>query len=479
VTVLHEDGTRYRIGVRLWLLLSLAMAVASMAGMFALLYFQRPFVASLGGFDADAQRVLFASAGISIVVAALVGLAFGSVLSRRIWAIVERTDAAVASISEAPRKLVKDELGALDAAVGRLTLSLDRFVTDSDILARLPEGMLLVDGGADLLLSFNTAAETLLGPGLDRFRGLPLFEADGALPLARGNRSLADLLAEARRTGGVTRAEEIPAVTHEGKAVLLEGTVQSRPGREQDATFVLLLQDASEKRRIREQIKRTDQLALLGGMAARVAHEVRTPLATVRGLVELLQADLAVHDRRRDYTERILAALERQDQLVQKLLTLTHAEPEAWQPVYLRELLHELIAAWPEGQEPMLAVDGRLSVVHGDPVLLNEVFTNLVRNAFEASIDGEVIVRMSATTNAARVTVTNRGNGVPPELQERIFQPFFTTKPRGTGLGLAIARQVVEAHRGTIRVESDGRTTTHFVVELPASRAFEPAVIHA
>src|SRR5439155_524054 len=141
---------------------------------------------------------------------------------------------------------------------------------------------------------------------------------------------------------------------------------------EPGAGFVLLLRDASEKRRIREQIKRADQLALLGEMSARVAHEVRTPLAALRGLVELLQADLAEHDRPRQYLERALKAV---------------------------------------------------------------------------------------------------------ELQERIFQPFFTTKPKGTGLGLAIARQIVEAHHGAIRVKSDGRTATTFVVELPA--LLQPAAVAA
>jgi signal transduction histidine kinase len=273
--------------------------------------------------------------------------------------------------------------------------------------------------------------------------------------------------------------EEILAVTSDGRSVLLDVTVQSRTERDHGEAFVLLLRDASEKRRIREQIKRADQLALLGGMAARVAHEVRTPLASVRGLVELLRADLPAGDRRHEYTERILTALERQEQLVQKLLTLTHAEPGAGQPVYIRELLHDLVSAWPGQQQPSLAVDGRQSPVYGDPVLLNEVFTNLVRNAFEASTDGDVIVRMTVVDATVRITVSNRGNGIPPELHERIFQPFFTTKPRGTGLGLAIARQVVEAHHGTIRVESDGQTATHFVVELPMRRDGEPALAHA
>jgi len=115
--------------------------------------------------------------------------------------------------------------------------------------------------------------------------------------------------------------------------------------------------------------------------------------------------------------------------------------------------------------------------VNGDPVLLDQVFTNLIQNALEASRDGEVTVRGLMNDGAVQVMVTNRGAAIPLELQERIFQPFFTTKPRGTGLGLAIARQIVEAHHGAIRVESDGRTATTFVVELPALP--QPATVAA
>jgi signal transduction histidine kinase len=127
----------------------------------------------------------------------------------------------------------------------------------------------------------------------------------------------------------------------------------------------------------------------------------------------------------------------------------------------------------------MLVIDRAIGVVNGDAVLLGEVFTNLVQNALEATGDRRVVVRVGGDDDIARVTVSNYGSGIPLELQEHIFEPFFTTKARGTGLGLAIARQLVEAHHGTIRVDSDGCTETHFVVELPAAGRAEGALVHA
>src|SRR5205809_870932 len=477
VTPVQGAPRRYRLELRLWVMLSVAMALAATASTLAVLYLQRPFIAARGGLAPDAQNALFAAAVAAGGLAGLAGLALGVAWSRRIWAIVARTDAAVPSANGFPAHRVPDELGALDAAVGRLTLSMDRFVSDSDILARLPAAMLLVDDARRLLV-FNVTAETLLGPDLARFRGRPLLGVDGPLPVARGNEPLADGMGEAERAGAALHVEEVQASTWSGTPLLLDVTIRSQPGREPSGGSVLLLRDASEKRRIREQIKRADQLALLGGMTARIAHEVRTPLASLRGLVELLQADLADRDRPQEYLIRILQAVERQERLVERLLSFTHPEPESWQPVLVYELLEDLIMAWP-GRRPSLTVERPVAPVNGDPVLLSQVFTNLIQNALEASRDREVAVRVSMNDGRVRVTVTNEGAGIPPELHERIFQPFFTTKPGGTGLGLAIARQVVEAHHGAIRVESDGRTATSFAVELPSLRQPAPVAARA
>ena len=143
MTPVQGAPRRYRLELRLWVMLSVAMALAATASTLAVLYLQRPFIAARGGLAPDAQNALFAAAVAAGGLAGLAGLALGVAWSRRIWAIVARTDAAVPSANGFPAHRVPDELGALDAAFGRLTLSMDRFVSDSDILARLPAAMLL------------------------------------------------------------------------------------------------------------------------------------------------------------------------------------------------------------------------------------------------------------------------------------------------------------------------------------------------
>ena len=465
-----------RSAPRLWVVLPLLMMAAAAASGLYVLFLARPFINSLNAQLAErAAAWLFFGTAAAGSLGALGGLVIGLRVTGRIRGIAQKAEALTARVDggAAPAG-PRDELGALDAAVGRLTLSMDRFVRDSDILSRLPEGMLLLGPGGDLL-SFNTTAEVVLETSLERFRGVPLLSNQGLFPLAAGNEQLARLLDDATLEERSLQLGEVSVETAAGREILLEVTVQHREWRRESTALILLFRDASEKRRIREEIRRADQLAFLGGMAARVAHEIRTPMATVRGLVELLQADLSEADTtRRQYIDRVLQAVDRQDRLVEDMLTLSHPEPESLQPVNLRELVDEVVRELPP--DPRLSVQGETAAaigpIQGDAFRLHEVFNNLLKNALEATpATGVVEVKLQAPDRGlVRVVVRNTGVGIPADIRERIFQPFFTTKAKGTGLGLAIAKHIVDAHRGTLRVDSDGSVETAFTVELPITQ---------
>jgi PAS domain S-box-containing protein len=461
----RSSPPRYNVSMRIYVRFALLTAVPSVATSLLLLFLLRPF---LTGRRVDrAVMLLFAGAAVAALVSTLVGLLVGLRYAGRIRGIVEKADAMAAPLG-GQRPRVLDELGALDAAMGRLTLSMDRFVRDRDILARLPEGMLVMElDGA--VLFFNATAESMLD-SLEQFRGRPILSADGLFPVAKGNTQIARLMKQLQEGRRAVHRDEVLATTATGQPLLLEVTIQRRDAAHGFSVLVMFFRDASEKRRIREQIRRADQLAFLGGMAARVAHEIRTPQAMIRGLVELLQADLSEADPRRAYIDRILNGLARQDRLVEDLLTLSHPEPETWQAVTVPALVHDVLDILPD--DPKVSITypegGEVPTIWGDALRLSQVFTNLIRNAAEATPEGTPVeISVEQEDERVRVVIRNTGVGIPPELQDRIFQPFFTTKTKGTGLGLPIARQIVEAHRGSLRVESDGKSETKFVVELP------------
>src|SRR5439155_723544 len=163
---------------------------------------------------------------------AIGGLIVGLNLAGRIRGIVEKAEALSPRVDEelgVRRKptTVRDELGVLDAAAGRLTLSMDRFIRDSDILARLPEGMLLL-GPSATLVSFNTTAEALLGLSLETYRGEPILSETGALPLSAGNDPLARLLEDEAAGLDPVHETEVPIVTAKGHALLPEITAPRR-----------------------------------------------------------------------------------------------------------------------------------------------------------------------------------------------------------------------------------------------------------
>jgi two-component system sensor histidine kinase AtoS len=476
VVIMTGPISRYRVSVRLYLIFAVLMGVSATLSGLLLLYLARPFVVGLTPEQVrQATIILFSGAATAVVLAGLGGLLIGLGFAGRIRGIVRKAEAidpALGEILDEQRLRVSDELGALDAAVGRLTLSMDRFVRDSDILARLPQGVCLL-GPSGGLFSFNTTSEQILGMPLERYRGVPMTAPSGPFPLARGNETLHVLLEGADAAGKQADVNEVRVTLPEGRQMLLEVVLQRRDWRGGSTALIMLFRDASQKQLIRDQIRKADQLAFLGGMAARVAHEIRTPLATIRGLLELLEADLPAGDPRHAYIGRVLLSLDRQDKLVENLLTLSHPEPKTSQAVAIPDLIDEVRAMLPADPRLRVVVAGDAAEIPpawGDPFRLHEVFANLVQNALQASPpDAVVEARVErGGQGRVRVIVRNTGAGIPLELRERIFQPFFTTKARGTGLGLAIARQIVEAHRGTLRLDSDGRTETVFTVELPS-----------
>ena len=228
---------------------------------------------------------------------------------------------------------------------------------------------------------------------------------------------------------------------------------------------------------LRAKLAQQEKLASLGQLAGAVAHEVRNPLAILRSLVQNLAETLDV-----DAAE----GLETCDLLLEEIDRLAHvtstlmgfARPldlerrkasAAGIVEHTRLLGHQMLRDRDLRLALNAPVDADARLV-ADPDLLCQVLLGLLENAAEASPRGEEIeLGWHPTADGVEFTVADHGAGVPEELRERVFEPFFTTRERGNGLGLAVARQIVEAHGGDITVDETARHGARFRVRLPSA----------
>jgi signal transduction histidine kinase len=248
-------------------------------------------------------------------------------------------------------------------------------------------------------------------------------------------------------------------------------------------TLVAVLEDLRERRAWEEQLRRSDRLASLGELSAGVAHEIRNPLTGMTTAAQVLQGKLAAELKERKYVDLILEEIQRLENIVRDMLRFARPTPLRVERVSLGEIAAEAIrhsgsAARAKGVS--LACDSRLDpdLTLADPGQLCQVLVNLIQNAVDASPRaGSVNVTVeegvgppspgTQTGGFVRLRVTDTGAGIPHEHLDRLFNPFFTTKPEGTGLGLSICQKIVEEHGGIIRVESEPGRGTSVMVDVP------------
>ena len=232
-----------------------------------------------------------------------------------------------------------------------------------------------------------------------------------------------------------------------------------------------------------QQMERADRLASVGEMAAGIAHEIKNPLTGIAAAITVLKDDFPADDGRVQIINEVLEQVSRLDKTVNDLLFFgkpTVAEPACTDiNLALKKIL--VFAAQHRGGkdiEKRLELTEDLPPVYVDPKQIQQVFLNLFLNAVQAMQSGGILTVQSGLSKVGggdmvQMRVTYTGQGIPPQILEKIFTPFFTTKAQGTGLGLAISHRLIEQHGGTLSVTSQDGVGTTFTVELPAYRMEE------
>jgi len=242
---------------------------------------------------------------------------------------------------------------------------------------------------------------------------------------------------------------------------------------------------------IEGQLRRADRLAAVGELAATITHEIRNPLSSIRGTVEILKEDFPANSPKAEFLEILLKETDRLNKVVEEYLGLarSRAAEGATVSLDLGELALQTAAlvgvqTARKGVRLTTAIDAPLPVT-GNPVHLQQVLLNLILNAVQATKPGgEISVRGGVREGLVKgleyrdvegrlveIVVEDEGPGIPTADLARVFLPFYTTKPEGTGLGLAISLRIAEAHGGTLKAENREGGGARFVLSLPAAAA--------
>jgi len=272
---------------------------------------------------------------------------------------------------------------------------------------------------------------------------------------------------------------------HTGKVIgYTLSHVKDDAGRDVGAT--LFFKDLTRVEQLEERERLRDRLAALGEMAAAIAHEVKNPLAGIEVMAGILKRQLTESPDAQNILADIIKEAKMANVIVQEVLAFVRPLRLQVEDVSVGDVVRDAVTMaeshWQKGKiEIRVEVPESLRPIQGDPHQLRQIFTNFVTNAFEAmngagtieitavAIDGEEESTTAEQTPGPMVmiTITDTGPGIPPEVMDRIFSPFFTTKPQGSGLGLAIVRKIVDAHDGRIDVGQRPGGGTVFRVTLP------------
>ena len=340
---------------------------------------------------------------------------------------------------------------------------------NTTIVSNVESGLLTITQDGNIRV-FNRYAEVLTGKSQTDVYDLPLNSVFPAIAEALGT------------PGGAATGEFFWPIPEKTPLILGYSTVPFTDAQGEQAGAIINFKDLTAKRHMEEALKRSDKLAVLGELAARMAHEIRNPLASMSGSVQLL----ADHGSIVENDQRLLAIILRETDRLNALITdfLTYARPVS--PQKERIEFYDFI----EDMSLLVSTDRRFEeivitnhvpsdmVVYADSNQMRQVMLNVLNNAAEAIRNGGGIdVGACLDANPAHgaflgectvITVRDSGSGITAEAAEHLFEPFWTTKSNGTGLGLAISYRIIEEHCGTITAESPPEGGCRIIITLPA-----------
>jgi two-component system sensor histidine kinase PilS (NtrC family) len=338
------------------------------------------------------------------------------------------------------------------------------------IVASIRSGLVTTDLDGRIF-TFNAAAEEITGYREEAIRG-----QDASILFGDMKDHITETL-RAVESGQRSPRFETNCLTSEGMRLRLGYSVSPLSTEVGETTgIVITFQDLTHVRSLEETSRRQDRLAAIGRMAASIAHEIRNPLAAMRGSIQMLRSELDSDSSQTELMEIILRESDRLNRIITDFLS--YARPRSLAParVDVGDLLHQTFALMrhsPEiaaNQSIVEELPSEPTFAEADEGQLKQVFWNLARNALQAMPNGGTLraTLEPNSDNRLRIAFTDTGRGMSPDQVEHLFEPFSSTTG-GTGLGLSIVYQIIRDHGGTINVRSRVGEGTTITVELPVA----------
>jgi two-component system, sporulation sensor kinase A len=233
--------------------------------------------------------------------------------------------------------------------------------------------------------------------------------------------------------------------------------------------LVIIGRDISQQKIAEEMLLRKEKLSVVGELAAGIAHEIRNPLTSIKGFIQLLEENEHVSGH---YLTVMSSEMDRINQIVGELLILSKPQMREYQSFDMSDVLRYVVKVM--GHEALLKgitlnIQLPLSPIHvfGDKNQCIQVFINIIKNAIESMNEGEIDVDWKLRNESVHISILDQGVGIPPDRLKRLGEPFFTLKEKGMGLGLTISQKIIEDHKGSLHIDSEVNKGTKVEVTFP------------
>jgi len=356
-----------------------------------------------------------------------------------------------------------------------------------NIIQSLDSGLLTIDPQGKIIFA-NRTAEKILNQNGEGLKNISIYDL-----FPKIKEVVEDIKKKPTDSPSDYQRYETHFINHEGKKVYLGFSISPLTAPDGSSIgYTSIFQDITNFKEMEEQVKRSDKMAAIGQLAAGMAHEIRNPLTSLGGSIQILKSELILDHSSQRLMDIILRESERLNALITDFLLFAQPPKTNKKPWEIRNVLEETIELFINSQEyhegiHILKQFPRDHIqISIDPDQIKQVFWNLLMNAAQAMANGgELSIRLEKgddvllATNPTlltskrskewvKISITDSGNGISREHKEKIFEPFYTTKEGGTGLGLSIVHKIIENHNGMIKVESEVGKGSTFTLFLPA-----------